>query len=398
MRRRIQGRLRQGSYSPATPCRSANCGDATRLAGSGLPKPRVSAQSLRNRRYSASLEDLMSKTLPFALFAAAFAAVSLPASAADYFAGKTIEWTVGSDAGGGYDIYSRTIARHLPKYIPGSPTIIVKNLPGAGSGRAATYIATVAPKDGTAIGMIFPGAVVGPLLEEGQKPQYDPTKFVYLATADSGTRVCATYATSKVKSFADAQKQKANMGASAAGGSTRDYVNMLRKAAGAQFELVTGYKGTAEIGLAVERGEVDGLCGWDWSSLKSQKSDWLRDKKLNILVQTALEPEPELTKLGVPTMWEFIKKEDDKKAAELVVSQQVFGRPVIAPPGTTPDAVKILREGLSKVLADKDFLADAEKAKIDINPLDGAKVQEVVEKAYASPPAVVARAKELIRE
>ncbi len=340
----------------------------------------------------------MSKTLPFALLAAALTGVSLPASAADYYAGKTIEWTVGSDAGGGYDIYSRTIARHLPKYIPGSPTIIVKNLPGAGSGRAATYIATVAPKDGTAIGMIFPGAVVGPLLEEGQKPQYDPTKFVYLATADSGTRVCATYATSKVKSFADAQKQKANMGASAAGGSTRDYVNMLRKAAGAQFELVTGYKGTAEIGLAVERGEVDGLCGWDWSSLKSQKSDWLRDKKLNILVQTALEPEPELTKLGVPTMWEFIKKEDDKKAAELVVSQQVFGRPVIAPPGTTPDAVKILREGLSKVLADKDFLADAEKAKIDINPLDGAKVQEVVEKAYASPPAVVARAKELIRE
>jgi tripartite-type tricarboxylate transporter receptor subunit TctC len=340
----------------------------------------------------------MSKTLPFAILAAAVATASLPASAADYYAGKTIEWTVGGDAGGGYDIYSRTIARHLPKYIPGSPNIIVKNLPGAGSGRAATYLATVAPKDGTAIGMIFPGAIVGPLLEEGQKPQYDPTKFVYLATADSGTRVCATFINSKTKNFADAQTQKTTMGASAAGGSTRDYVNMLRKAAGAQFELVTGYKGTAEIGLAVERGEVDGLCGWDWSSLKSQKSDWLRDKKINILVQTALEPEPELAKLGVPTMWEFIKKEDDKKAAELVVSQQVFGRPFIAPPGTSADAVKILREGFSKVMQDKDFLADAEKSKIDINPLDGAKVQEVVEKVYASPPAVVARAKELIKE
>ena len=336
--------------------------------------------------------------LPRLSFALLLAAIALPASAADYFAGKTIEWTVGSDAGGGYDIYSRTLARHLPKYIPGSPTIIVKNLPGAGSGRAATYIATVATKDGTAIGMIFPGAIIGPLLEDGQKPQYDPTKFVYLATADSGTRVCATFATSKVKSFADAQKQKANMGASAAGGSTRDYVNMLRKAAGAQFELVTGYKGTAEIGLAVERGEVDGLCGWDWSSLKAQKSDWLRDKKINIIVQTALEPEPELTKLGVPTMWEFIKNEDDKKAAELVVSQQVFGRPVIAPPGTNAEAVKILREAFMKVMTDKDFLADAQKAKIDVTPLDGAKVQEVVEKAYASPPAVVARAKELIRE
>ncbi|HET7680365.1 MAG TPA: tripartite tricarboxylate transporter substrate-binding protein [Xanthobacteraceae bacterium] len=340
----------------------------------------------------------MSKTLPFALLAAAFAAASLPASAADYYAGKTIEWTVGGDAGGGYDIYSRSIARHLPKYIPGSPNIIVKNLPGAGSAKAATFIATQAAKDGTAIGMIFPGAIVGPLLEDGQKPQYDATKFVYLATADSGTRVCATFHTANVKSFADAQKQKAKMGASQAGGSTRDYVNMLRKSAGAQFELVTGYKGTAEIGLAVERGEVDGLCGWDWSSLKSQKSDWLRDKKINILLQTALEPEPELAKLGVPTMWEFIKNEDDKKAAELVVSQQVFGRPFIAPPGTNAEAVKILREAFSKVMQDKDFLADAEKAKIDINPLDGAKVQDVVTKVYASPPAVVARAKELIKE
>ena len=340
----------------------------------------------------------MSKTLPFALLAAAFAAGSLPASAADYFAGKTIEWTVGADVGGGYDIYTRTIARHLPRYIPGNPTIVVKNLPGAGSTRAATYLAQVAPKDGTAIGSLMPGAVIGPLLEDGAKPQYDPTKLVYIATADSGTRVCATFINSKTKSFGDAQKQKTVMGASAAGGSTRDYVNMLRKAAGAQFELVTGYKGTAEIGLALERGEVDGLCGWDWSSLKAQKSDWLRDKKINILVQVSLEPEAELTKLGVPPVWASIAKEDDKKAVELVVSQQVFGRPFVAPPGTAAEAVKILREAFAAVLKDKDFLAEAEKAKIDVNPLDGAKVQEVVDKVYASPPAVVARAKELIRE
>jgi tripartite-type tricarboxylate transporter receptor subunit TctC len=188
------------------------------------------------------------------------------------------------------------------------------------------------------------------------------------------------------------------MGASAAGGSTRDYVNMLRKAAGAQFELVTGYKGTAEIGLAVERGEVDGLCGWDWSSLKAQKSDWLRDKKVNILVQIALAPEAELTQLGVPQVWGSIGKDEDKKAVELVVSQQVFGRPFVAPPGTAPEAVKILREGFEAVMKDKEFLADAAKAKIDVNPLGGAKVQDVVTKVYASPPAVVARAKELIKE
>jgi tripartite-type tricarboxylate transporter receptor subunit TctC len=340
----------------------------------------------------------MSKALPFALVAAALAITSAPADAADYYAGKTIEWTVGADVGGGYDIYSRTIAKHLPRYIPGSPVIVVKNLPGAGSAKAATFLAQVAPKDGTAIGSLMPGGVIGPLLEDGAKPQYDPTKLLYLATADSGTRVCATFVNSKTKTFADAQKQKTVMGASAAGGSTRDYVNMLRKAAGAQFELVTGYKGTAEIGLAVERGEVDGLCGWDWSSLKSQKSDWLRDKKVNILVQISLEPEAELTQLGVPRVWDFIKNDDDKKAVELVVSQQVFGRPFVAPPGTNPEAVKILRAAFAAAMKDKELLADAEKAKIDINALDGAKVQDVVEKVYASPPAVVARAKELIKD
>jgi tripartite-type tricarboxylate transporter receptor subunit TctC len=339
------------------------------------------------------------RPLPFhpVLAVAVLTAASAPALAADYYAGKTIEFTVGADVGGGYDIYSRTIAKHLPRYIPGSPIIVVKNLPGAGSAKAASYLSQVAPKDGTAIGALMPGAVIGPLLEDN-KPGYDPTKLVYLATADSGTRVCATFINSKTKNFEEAQKQKTVMGASAAGGSTRDYVNMLRKAAGAQFELVTGYKGTAEIGLAVERGEVDGLCGWDWSSLKAQKSDWLRDKKVNILVQVALEPEAELTKLGVPQVWKSIAKDDDKKAVELVVSQQVFGRPFIAPPGTPDAQVKILRDGFEAVMKDKDFLADAEKAKIDVNPLGGAKVQEVVTKVYASPPSVVARAKELIKE
>ncbi|MEX0841131.1 MAG: tripartite tricarboxylate transporter substrate-binding protein [Xanthobacteraceae bacterium] len=333
-----------------------------------------------------------------ALAAAALAVAATPAPAADFYAGKTIEFVVGADVGGGYDTYARAIAKHLPKHIPGNPAVIVKNLPGAGSGKAATYLATTAPQDGTSIGAIFPGAVVGPLLDDRSKAQYDPTKFHYLATADSGTRVCATFATSKVKTFADAQKQKTILGASAAGGSTRDYANMLRKAAGAQFELVTGYKGTAEINLAVERGEVDGLCGWDWASLKAQKSDWLRDGKLNILVQTALEPEPDLVKRGVPDVWKFVAKEDDKKAVELVVSQQVFGRPYIAPPGTPAAQVKILRDGFEATLKDKELLADAERAKIDINLLPGAKVQEVVAKVYASPPAVVARAKELIAE
>jgi tripartite-type tricarboxylate transporter receptor subunit TctC len=328
----------------------------------------------------------------------ALAVLATPAAAADYYAGKTIEFVVGADVAGGYDIYARAIARHLPRYIAGAPTVVVKNMPGAGSARAAVYIATAAPQDGTSIGALFPGAIIGPLLDDKPQGGYDPTKFHYIATADSGTRVCATFINSKVKTFADALQQKTIAGASAAGGSTRDYINMHNKSSGAKFELVTGYKGTADIGLAMERGEVDGLCGWDWSSLKSQKSDWLRDKKLNILVQVSLEPDAELTKLGVPPLWTFIPKDEDKKAVELVISQQVFGRPYIAPPGTPPAQVKILRDAFEAVMKDKEFLADAEKARIDVNPARGEKVQDVVEKLYASPPAVVARAKELIRE
>ncbi len=336
-------------------------------------------------------------TLP-ALALAAVAGFAAPAAAADFYAGKTVEFIVGADVAGGYDIYARAIARHLPRFIPGAPTIVIKNLPGAGSGKAAAFIYSVAPKDGTAIGALMPGAIMGPLLEDRAQDLYDPTKFQYLGTADSGTRVCVTFANSPIKSFADAQKQKAMMGASQAGGSTRDYINMHKKTSAAKFELISGYKGTADIGLAMERGEVDGLCGWDWSSLKSQKPDWLRDHKLNILAQVGLEPEPELTKLGVPAIWKFIDKEADRKAVELVVSQQVFGRPYIAPPGTPPERVKILRDAFEAVMKDKEFLADAEKARIDITASNGAKVQQVVEKLYASPPETIARAKELIKE
>jgi tripartite-type tricarboxylate transporter receptor subunit TctC len=320
------------------------------------------------------------------------------AVAADYYAGKSIEFTVGADVGGGFDTYARALARHLPRHIPGAPPIVVKNMPGAGSGKAATYMASAAPKDGTAIAALMPGAVIGPLLEDREKPQYDPTKLVYLATADSVTRVCTSYGTSKIKTFEDAQQQKGVMGASAAGGSSRDYVNLVRKAAGAQFDLVSGYKGSAEMALAIERGEVDGMCGWDWPSLKAQKPDWLRDNKVNILAQFGLKPDPELTHRGVPQIWQFISKEEDKPAVALVLSQQVFGRPYVAPPGTPAETVKILRDAFAATMQDKEFLAEAEKAKLDVNGLDGAAVQDVVSRIYASPPAVVARAKELIKD
>jgi tripartite-type tricarboxylate transporter receptor subunit TctC len=324
------------------------------------------------------------------------ALAAAPAQAADYYAGKTIEFVVGGDAGGGYDIYARVVARHMGRHIPGSPNIIVRNMPGAGSTRAGIYISTAAPKDGNSVGALMPGAIIGPLLDDKPNLTFDPTKVIYIGTADSGVRVCTTFQNSKIKTFEDAQKTKTIVGGSAAGGATRDYPALHNHTAGAKFDIVSGYTGTPDISLAMERGEVDGVCGWDWSSVKSQKADWLRDKKLNVLVQVALEPEAELTTLGVPSIWKYVK-EEDRKVAELVISQQVFQRSYIAPPGTPAEQVGILRKAFDETVQDPQFLADAEKMKISITPLPGAKVQELIEKLYATPKEYVERAKTVIK-
>jgi hypothetical protein len=297
------------------------------------------------------------------------ALTAAPAQAADYYAGKTIEFVVGSDAGGGYDIYARTVARHMGRHIPGNPTTIVRNMPGA---------------------------IIGPLLDDKPNLNFDPTKVIYIGTADSGVRVCTTFRNSKIKTFEDAQKTKTIVGGSAAGGATRDYPYLHNHTAGSKFEVVSGYTGTPDISLAMERGEVDGICGWDWSSVKSQKGDWLRDKKLNVLVQVSLEPEAELTKLGVPSIWKYVS-EENRQVAELVISQQVFQRSYIAPPGTPDEEIAILRKAFDETMGDPQFLADAEKVKISIAPLQGAKVQSLIGKLYATPKEVVDRAKAVIK-
>ena len=262
------------------------------------------------------------------------------APAADVYAGKSIDFLIGGDVGGGYDIYARVVARHLPRFIPSNPTIIPRNQPGAGSGRAASFLYSVAPKDGSVIGAVFPGAIMGPLLDDRAQPLYDPTRFQYLGSADNATRVCISHERSKTRSFDDALRNKTIMGASAAGGSTRDYINMHKKTTGAMFELVAGYKGTADIFLAMERGEVDGMCGLDWASLKSQRPEWVRNRTAHILAQVNLEPDAELSRLGVPQIWKFIKSQDDKEAVELVIAQQVFGRPYLAPPGVAAEPLR----------------------------------------------------------
>jgi len=326
----------------------------------------------------------------------ALAAPATSSSAGDYYAGKSIDLLIGAPPGGGYDIYARALARHYGRHIPGQPTIVSKNMPGAASARAAGFISTLAPKDGTAIAALMPGGVVGPLLDEKAETLFDPTKVLYLGTANNGTRICVSRKDSKIKTFDDALTQKASFGGVSTSDSTRGYGYMHKKTSGAKYDVVSGYSGTAEIALAMERGELDGVCGWDWASFKSQRPDWIRDNKVNLLLQVGLEPNEELTRMGVPVVFKYVTNEDDRKAVELIISQQVFQRSYVAPPGLPAELLDALRSAFDATMRDKDFLHDAETIRIDISPLPGAKVQELVQKIYAAPKDIVTRARQAI--
>src|SRR5262245_28314547 len=318
------------------------------------------------------------------------------ALAADFYAGKTITFIAGTDVGGGFSIYGRAIAKHLARFIPGNPTIVVKNMPGAGGATASAWLYRVAPKDGTAIASVSPNAILGRLLDESQT-QYDPTKFIYLAGAERGTRLCMTFRHSRVKTLVDALAQRAVIGATSAGSPTREYAAMFKHSTGARFEIVSGYKGPADLFIAMERGEIDGVCGLDWSALKSQQPEWLKEKKLNLLVQAALAPDSELAARGVPTPWRYLQDEVDRKAVELMVSfQQAFGKSYMAPPGVPAEQVNALRTAFSAVLRDQEFRVDAERLRIDVTPQAGEDIQRVVEIAYSAPPNVVNRLKTIV--
>jgi tripartite-type tricarboxylate transporter receptor subunit TctC len=325
------------------------------------------------------------------------AVVASPVSAADFFAGKTMEFVIGGYPGGGFDIYMRTLARHMNRHIPGNPTIVVKNMPGAGSVKAGHYIGTLAPKDGTSIGGVTPGAIINPLLSDKKDSLFDPTKVTYLGTANSGTRICATFSTSQTKRFDDALTHVTRLGGVSVGDAVHDYAYMVKRTTKSQIEVVPGYKGTLDLTLAMERGEIDGVCGWDWSSAKAQKPDWIKDGKLNLIAQIGLDDNPELTQRGVPNLARFMKDGDARKVMELIVSQQGFSRPYFMPMGVPEERVAMLRAAFDASMTDPQFLADAEKMHIDISALPGAKVQELVTRLYATPADIVEHAKAAIK-
>jgi tripartite-type tricarboxylate transporter receptor subunit TctC len=332
------------------------------------------------------------------VLAAALCAVQAHAQdpVADFYKGKQVSIVIGSSAGGGYDTYARLLGRHLSKHIPGNPTIVPTNMPGAGSNIAAAYVYNVAPKDGTVFGAVQTAAVLDPLFADKARLKHDSSKFIYLGSATIDYYVCAVRSDAAVKNFKDALTHEVIVGASAPGTSTRDFPALLNNATGAKFRIVSGYPGTREITLAIEKGEVQGVCGFSWSSLSVQHPNWLKTGFIRILVQENDKGHPEVNRMGVPHATDFAKTPQDRQIMDLIYSSEIFGRPYFLPPGVPPERVAALRKAFIETLQDPDLLAESEKLHLDLTPISGEELQAIAAKMYATPADVVELAKQAV--
>ena len=308
------------------------------------------------------------------------------AGAADnFYKGKTVELYIGYSSGGGYDTYARLLARHLGRHLPGNPTVVPKNMPGAGSLTLANWLYNVAPKDGTAIGTIARGAAFDPLLGE-QKAQFDPTKYNWIGSMNDEVSVCVAWHTSGITSFDQLLKEKLVVGGTGPTADTDQFPKVLNGTLGTKMEVITGYPGGNDISLAMERGEVKGRCGWSWSSIIATRKNWLDEGKIKVLVQLSMQKHPDLP--NVPLVTDLAKTPEQKQILQLVFARQVMGRPFVAPPDLPKERVDALRTAFMETMKDKEFLADAEKAKLEINAVSGEKVQALVEETYKTPKPV----------
>jgi tripartite-type tricarboxylate transporter receptor subunit TctC len=327
-------------------------------------------------------------------------AVGLPASsgwgqsAADFYKGKDVELYVGYSVGGGYDLYARTIARHIGRFLPGNPTILPKNMEGAGSLRLANWLYNAAPKDGSVFGTIGRGTGFDPLL--GHKgASFDATKFTWIGSANHEVSVCVAWHTTGITKFEDLLTQELTVGGTGAAADTDQFPKVMNGVLGTKLRIITGYPGGNDVGLAMERGEVKGRCGWSWSSVKSTHAAWLAEKKINVLVQLALAKHPDLP--DVPVIIDLAKTDEQRQVLKLIFARQVMGRPFLGPPGIPADRAAALRKAFMDTMHDKEFLADAEKSKLEINPVDGDELDKLVKEIYATPPAVAQRAAAILK-
>jgi tripartite-type tricarboxylate transporter receptor subunit TctC len=311
----------------------------------------------------------------------------------DALAGKSVQMIIGFGPGGGYDLWGRTVGRHIGKHLPGNPSVIPQNMPGAGSYTAASYIFNIAPKDGTVLGIIARDAALGPL-SGAAGARFDPTKLSWIGTPTKETNVCIAYHAAQVKTVQDLFERQLIVGDTGPGTGTRSYPKALNELLGMKFKLVGGFPASSDVFLAMERGEVEGICE-SLDSIKVRRPDWIPTKKISILFQGGAEPNPELK--DIPFVLDLARTGEQKQAIEFLYAGQGIGRPFVAPPDLPADRLKMLREAFNATMTDADFVAEVKRSKLDLEPEDGQHLAALIMKIYATPKPIVDRITGLIK-
>ena len=335
--------------------------------------------------------------LPIAVVTGLVLLISVPARPAsdDFYRGKTIRIIVGFAAGGGFDTYSRAIARHMGRSIPGNPTFVVENMTGAGSLITANHVYKVAKPDGLTIGHFIGGLIMQQVMG-GSGIEFDARKFELIGVPIKENVVCALRKESGITSVESwlAAKAPVKLGGTAPGSTTDDVAKILKEAIGLPIQLVSGYKGTADIRLAADSGEIAGGC-WAWESVKVTWRKALDTKDVNVVLQAIPKPHPELS--GVPLAINFAKTDEARKLLDAGVHDtQIFTRPYVLPPGTPKNRVQILRKAFLDTLKNKEFLAEAEKTKLDVDAVPGEQVEKIIAGLFKLEPSLVAKLKAIL--
>ena len=312
---------------------------------------------------------------------------------ANFYKGKQITMIIGGGVGGGFDVYARAAAQFMPKYIPGSPPIVSKNLPAGFGVAAANALNTTTDKDGLTFAAFTQAAAFEPLLGT-PNAKYDPEKFGWLGSMGKLQNVCATWHENEAKTFEDLRNKEVMVGASGATGDTALLPNILNEMLGTKLKVINGYAPGMGIVMAVERGEIGGVCGLAWSTIKASKPDWVRDKKLNVVMQLGLSPVSDLP--NVPMAIDLVKDPTDRAVLQLILVRQEMGRPFAAPPGVPPKRLAILQSAFERTMKDSEFLAYAEKLQLEIDLLTGEEVRRLIQQAYASPNDIIQKARKLL--
>lgn len=313
-------------------------------------------------------------------------------SVADFYKGKQMTMIIGSSAGGGYDAWARTVARHIVKHIPGNPTIIPQNMPGAGTLVATNHLFANAPKDGTVIGGISRDAPLAPLTGAA-RAKFDALAFTWLGSPTTETNVCIAHKRANVRTLTDVQQKELIIGDTGPGTGTYVYPRVLNTVMGTKFKIVSGFPGSPEVVLAMDRGEVDGICE-SLDSVMRRKAAQVKDGTIVLLFQAGAEPNPSIK--NVPFIMDYAKTEEQKQALNFTYAGQGIGRPFLAPPGIPADRAKALQAAFDATMKDPEFIADAKKQKLDVDPVSGAKLLAILKQLYATPKPVIEKVAKIL--